>query len=171
MVIDMKIKRPTLIVGKPGTGKTYQAKEILGDNPIVKYANEYDIEDPQSMPIDRGILIEEVHYKPSIKLIVETLLTYKGKVVLTSLNQKDVPKRLFNMCKLKRAGTLNKEQTVIKQLAPSADEPCDYVASVFDITREWLSNPIREDVITMMKINKPYDEYMLCIISDNIYSS
>lgn len=170
MVINLENNRAIIIVGKPGTGKSYQAKKILGDNPIFRYANEYDIEDPRSIPIDRGILIEEVHYAPNTKLIKETLLNYRGKIVLTSNNQKDVPKLIYNMCKLKRAGTVNKSQLDIKTLAPNSDDPFNYEASVFDITKEWMNNPIREDVISMMKINKPFDEYMLSLMMHNVPS-
>ena len=88
-MIDIKIKRPIIIVGKSGTGKSTKALEIL-DDPIIQYANEYSILDNLSIPIDRGILIEEVNYKPNTDLIVDTLLQYKGQIVLTSLNQKYV---------------------------------------------------------------------------------
>ena len=60
-MIDIEIKRPILIVGKPRTGKTTKALEILSD-PIIEYANEFDIENNFSIPLDRGILIEEVDY-------------------------------------------------------------------------------------------------------------
>ena len=80
-----QIPRPILIVGKPGTGKTEKALGLLSDNPIVQFANEYDIEDNYSLPRSRGILIEEVHYKANLGLIVQTLLEYRGQIVLTSL--------------------------------------------------------------------------------------
>ena len=73
-------ERPLIVVGKPGTGKTTKALNLLPPNPIIKYADEYDIDDNFSIPIESGILIEEVHYKPKVDLIVKTLLEYKGKI-------------------------------------------------------------------------------------------
>jgi len=84
-MINIELNKPILIVGKPGTGKTTKAHEILDDDFIVRYANEYDLEDNFSIPLNVGILIEEVHHKPNIDLIVDTLLQFKGKIVLTSL--------------------------------------------------------------------------------------
>ena len=89
-MIDIKITRPIIIVGKPGTNKLASIK--LFDDPIVQFADEYDIEDNFSIPVDKGIIIQEAHYKPNTELIVATLLQYRGQVVLTSDNQKDVPK-------------------------------------------------------------------------------
>ena len=79
-MIDIEIKRPVLIVGKPGTGKTTKALEIL-DDPIIKYADEFDIENNFSIPLDRGILIEEIDHKPNTEIIVTTLLQYRGQIV------------------------------------------------------------------------------------------
>jgi Cdc6-like AAA superfamily ATPase len=75
-MINTNTNRPILIVGKSGTGKTTKALEMF-DNPIIKYANEYDIEDNFSIPKDRGILIEDVHYKSNVDLIVQTIIQYK----------------------------------------------------------------------------------------------
>ena len=51
-MMNITISRPIIIVGKPGTGKTTKALAILGDDPIVQYADEYNIEDILSVPID-----------------------------------------------------------------------------------------------------------------------
>ena len=99
MIMDMKKNKPIIIIGKSGTGKTTKALEIL-DSPMFYYASEYDIVDNYSIPKDKGILIEEVNYKPKTDLILNTLREYSGQVVLTSMNQKDVPTRIYNMCKL-----------------------------------------------------------------------
>ena len=79
MLLNNKKLRPILKVGKPGTGKTEKALGLLSNNPIVQYANEYDIEDNFSLPRSRGLLIEEVHYKANLDLIVQTLLEYRGQ--------------------------------------------------------------------------------------------
>ena len=95
--MSTKKNRPIFIVGKAGTGKTTMALELL-DNPIVQYANEYNLVDNYSIPQDKGILIEEANYKPNTDLILNTLRQYSGQVVLTSMNQKDVPKTIMNFC-------------------------------------------------------------------------
>ena len=105
----MNTTQPILVIGKPGTGKTKKACDILPANPIHRYADEYDIEDNFSIPLDRGILIEEVDYKPRVSLICNTLLQYRGTVVLTSMNKKDVPKKILDMCKVRIAGRVNLE--------------------------------------------------------------
>ena len=69
------------MVGKPGTGKTTKAMEYLSDNPIVMYADEYDIHDNYSIPTSRGILIEDVHHKPNTDAIKKTLRV--GRVLLS----------------------------------------------------------------------------------------
>ena len=39
---------------------------------------------------------------------------YRGQVVLTSINQKSVPKEIKDMCKIKRAGSTNFLEQSIK---------------------------------------------------------
>ncbi len=109
-LINMKNQnRTVIIVGKDGTDKLEKARKLVSEDPIIMYANEYDIEDNHSIPADRGIIIRECNYKPNVEAIRKTILEYKGQVVLTSINQKDVPKKLFGMCKLKQS---NKEVSV-----------------------------------------------------------
>lgn len=164
-----QVPRPILIVGKPGTGKTEKALGLLSDNPIVQFANEYDIEDNYSLPRSRGILIEEAHYKANLGLIIQTLLEYKGQIVLTSLNQKDVPKALFNMCKLTRSGKTSKLKERLLVLAPSAGEPKQYELDVFSIMMEYMKNPNREEVLEIFKINHPPDIQILSWLAVNVH--
>ena len=49
-----------------------------------------------------GLLIEEIHYKPDVKSIVEIIRTYKGEIIITSNNQKDVPEEIKKKCKISR---------------------------------------------------------------------
>ena len=62
-------KRSIIIVGKNREEKIKKAYTFVSSEAIVKYANEYDIEDNFSIPSDTGIIIEEVEYKPNIDLI------------------------------------------------------------------------------------------------------
>ena len=70
--------RAIIIVGKEGTDKITKAKEYTSDNPIIVYANEYDIEDNLSIPADVGIIIRECNYKPNIDLI-RKIISMMGK--------------------------------------------------------------------------------------------
>jgi len=169
-MININTNRAILIVGKTGTGKTTKALELLPDNPIILYANEYDLDDNFSIPRDRGILIEEVHFKPNIELITKTLLEYKGKIVLTSLNQKDVPKALFNMCKLKRAGSKNhaREQLLSSGCKHIAPDTYQLDKSIFDLTYDVAKNKDRDMVVRHLKHNKPFDEQILTWLQDVI---
>lgn len=172
-MIGTKILRPVIIVGKTGTGKTTMAHEVLAEagtiTPIIRYADEYDITDNFSLPIERGILIEEVHHKPNIPLIVNTLLQYQGQVVLTSLNQKDVSKKIYNLCKLKRAGTKQYLRAVIRMSGVNSQDPINHDKNIFDLLHDYLRNENREEVITNLKLNKPYDEQFLAWLALNIH--
>jgi hypothetical protein len=168
-MININMTRPIIIVGKTGTGKTTKALEILGDNPIIRYANEYDIEDNFSIPIDRGILIEEANYKPKLELIVNTINQYQGQVVLTSLNQKDVPKGIFGLCKLKRAGTKNYYQVSLSEDLVGSQDPVDYDKNIFELFYDYLRNKDRNDIVIQLKLNKPYDEQFLSWLALNIH--
>ena len=58
----MNNDRTILITGKTGTGKSTKAKTFVND-PVILYANDIDF-DIGSFPMERGIIIEDVHYKP-----------------------------------------------------------------------------------------------------------
>ena len=145
---------PWIYVGKTGTGKTTKALECLPPNPIIRYANEYDIEDNFSIPKDRGILIEEAHYKPNVDLIIKTILEYKGTIVLTSINQKDVPKKLYDMCKLKRAGTINHAQIKLKESGCINTEDIDsgLEKNIFEMINIYLRSKDRDKVAEMLNV-------------------
>ena len=58
----MNRNRTILITGKTGTGKSTKAKTFVKE-PLIVYANDIDF-DLFSFPIENGIIIEDVHYKP-----------------------------------------------------------------------------------------------------------
>jgi len=159
----MNRKRTPIIIGKTGTGKTTKALAMFDDEPIIKYANEYDIDDNFSIPLDKGILIEECHYKPNVSLICKTLIEYRGKVVLTSLNQKDVPKDIMDKCKIKRAGTINHAYEKLKA------EGCNNIEtvidhpdlSIFELVAAYNKSKDRDKISRLLKHNKPFDEQIL----------
>ena len=111
---NIKHIQTILITGKVGTGKSTKAKTFV-ENPIILYANDIDF-DVGAFPVEQGIIIEDVHYKPDKSAILDIIRKYKGQVVLTSVNQKSVPKEIFAMCKVKRAGLKETDRELIRNL-------------------------------------------------------
>ena len=164
----MNQNRAIIVVGKTDTEKMTKAMTFVSDDPIVVYANEYDITDNYSIPPERGIIIDEVHYKANIELIRKTILEYRGQVVLLSDNQKDVSKKLLSICQLKRA-TKKTMLEEIKEIAPRSDEPVNFDVDIFSLIREYLRNTDREEVKDMLMVSKPPDIHLLSWIAPNIH--
>ena len=160
--------RTVIIVGKDGTDKLEKARKLVSEDPIIMYANEYDIEDNHSIPAERGIIIRECNYKPNVEAIRKTILEYKGQVVLTSINQKDVPKKLFGMCKLNRA-TKKSLFDEIKEIAPRSDEPYNYDVDLFTMVGDYLSNPDREVIMNQLKVSEPADIQFISWLAPNLH--
>nr|MDB4346142.1 hypothetical protein [bacterium] len=160
--------RAIIIVGKEGTDKITKAKEYTSDNPIIVYANEYDIEDNLSIPANVGIIIRECNYKPNIDLIRKTILQYRGQTVLCSMNQKDVPKKLYNLCKLKRA-TKKSLRDEINEIAPRSVEPQNYEVDIFTMVGDYLRNSNRDVIADMLKISEPADIQFISWLAPNIH--
>ena len=168
-LINMKNQnRTVIIVGKDGTDKLEKARKLVSEDPIIMYANEYDIEDNHSIPADRGIIIRECNYKPNVEAIRKTILEYKGQVVLTSINQKDVPKKLFGMCKLNRA-TKKSLFDEIKEIAPRSDEPYNYDVDIFTMVGDYLRNPDREVIMNQLKVSEPADIQFISWLAPNLH--
>ena len=168
-LIKMKNQNRTIIVvGKDGTDKLEKARKLVSEDPIIMYANEYDIEDNHSIPADRGIIIRECNYKPNTEAIRKTILEYKGQVVLTSINQKDVPKKLFGMCKLNRA-TKKSLFDEIKEIAPRSDEPYNYDVDIFTMVGDYLRNPDREVIMNQLKVSEPADIQFISWLAPNLH--
>ena len=164
----MNQNRAIIVVGKTDTEKMTKAMTFVSDDPIVVYANEYDITDNYSIPPERGIIIDEVHYKANIELIRKTILEYRGQVVLLSDNQKDVSKKLLSICQLKRA-TKKTMLEEIKEIAPRSDEPVNFDVDIFSLIREYLRNTDREEVKAMLMVSNTPDIQLLSWIAPNIH--
>tara|TARA_R110000796_G_scaffold130356_1_gene245948 strand:+ start:336 stop:1199 length:864 start_codon:yes stop_codon:yes gene_type:complete len=165
---NLNKNRAILITGKTGTGKTTKANKLL-PNAIVVYANEMDIQDLGSVPIETGIIIEEVNYKPKKEEILNVIRRYKGQIVLTSINEKDVPKNIKNMCQVKRAGSTNYMFDSIKELAPNSDEPFSLQKDTYSLVSYFLKEPDRDLVAEVLKYNKPSDTQILSWLAENIH--
>ena len=163
----MNNDRTILITGKQGTGKSTKAKTFV-NNPVVLYANDIDF-DVGSFPVEQGIIIEDVHYKPDKSAILDIIRRYKGQVVLTSLNQKSVPKEIFDMCKVKRAGSKNYLLDEIKSLAPNSVAPLSWEKDIYTLVREYLKHNDREIVRKLLLYNKPSDTQIITWLNENMH--
>ena len=166
-LININKEKPIIIVGKVGTGKTTQAKKQLPNARIV-YANDCDI-DIFSLSRDNGLIIEDVHFKPDTKIILTIIRNFRGKLILTSINQKSIPKQIKTMCKIKRAGKENFLRESINTLAPRSVEPNSYERDTFSLVQDYLRTKDRELICELLKFNKPSDIQLLSWLDNNIH--
>ena len=165
---SMSKDRTIVITGKHGSGKSTMAREMFEDA-IIYYANTMEIHDVKSIPKERGIIIEDIHYKPKKDEVLNVLRNYKGKVVMTSLNQKSIPSEIKNMVKFKRAGSNLHLRDSIKELAPRSEEPFSYEKETFDIVLDYMKESDRDKIAKILKINKPSDTQIMSWLIENIH--
>lgn len=167
MLSSYTTKQPQLIVGKSMTGKTTRAIKELGGNPIKIYANNVP-NDMHSFPKENGVLIEDVHYKADIDSILELLRVYKGEIILTSLNEKDVPYKIKTKCKLRRQkGSIGRDK--IMNIAPNSEEPDDKDKDMYSMMRQYVNNKDRDYVAEMFKYNKPSVSQLMIWLGENVH--
>jgi hypothetical protein len=164
----MNNNRAILITGKTGTGKSTKAKTFFLDEVKILYANDFDF-DLGSHPKNAGIIIEDVHYKPKTDDILNVIRNYRGLVVLTSINEKSVPKSIRNMCKIKRAGSFNHLENKIKYLAPNSESPFSFEKDTYSLVSDVLKNKDRDLVAKLLLFNKPSDTQMMSWLIDNLH--
>jgi hypothetical protein len=168
MIIKNK-ERPILLVGNYGSGKTTKAIEMMGRRPYkIVYGNNIDIEDIRSYPKNHGLIIEEVHFKPDKVKILDIMNVKSEYLILTSLNEKDVPKAIIDRCKKNRLGRVDRRQTEIKRTSPGSNIITSIDKSIYDLTIDYLNNPDRDEVIKLMKHNKPPDIQILTWVMGNV---
>ena len=138
-------------------------------NALVVYANEMNIQDLGSLPKENGIIIEDVHYKPNKESILNVIRRYRGDIVLTSINEKDVPKEIKAKCQIKRAGSHNYLTDSIKELAPHSQEPFALDKDTYSLVMFYLKETDRDIVSEVLKHNKPPDTQILSWIVENIH--
>ena len=164
---NMNNLRPILVTGKTGTGKTTKARTFVND-PIVFYANDIDYDIGAINP-SKGIIIEDLHYKPDKQSILSILRTYKGQIVLTSINEKSVPKEIKAMCQIKRAGAKKHLHDEIRSLAPRSEEPFSYEKDTYSLVMDFLKNTDRDMVKDLLLFNKPSDVQILTWLCENLH--
>ena len=148
---NMNKDRTIVITGKNGTGKTTMAREMFEDA-IIYYANDIEIPDIKSVPKERGIIIEDIHYKPKKDEILNVLRNYGGKVVMTSLNQKSVPSNIKNMVKIQKSrdqGQYLRDE--IKDLAPRCEEPLSFEKDTFSLVMDYMKESDRDLIAKLLK--------------------
>jgi hypothetical protein len=160
--------RPILITGKPGTGKSQRARTFCED-PYVMYANEVSTTDIGSIPIEGGIIIEDVHFKPKKEEILHIMRRYKGQIVFTSINEKSVPKDIKDKCQIKRAGRVNHLRERVNTLAPNSEEPVNKDMDVYSLVMTYMKMPDRDKMAELLKHNKPADTQIILWLSHNIH--
>ena len=164
---NMNNNRTILLTGKTGTGKSTKALTFV-DNPVILYANDIDF-DVGSFPAENGIVIEDVHYKPDKSAILHIIRNYRGQVVLTSINQKSVPKEIKDMCKIKRAGSTNFLEQSIKEIAPNSESPFSFERDTYSIANGFLKERDRDLVAKILLYNKPSDTQILSWLCENMH--
>jgi len=163
-----KAKKFNLYVGGHGSGKTKKAKLELGSRPYtIMQACDITIDDIYSYPKHHGVLIEDVHYKPEKDKILQILYVLPY-VALTSLNERDVPKAIMNLCTRKRMGRIDNRQIDIKKLAPNCEDIKNLDRTIYDLNVEYLKNKDRREVLDLIKHNKPADLQLISWIQPNI---
>ena len=163
----MNNNRTILLTGKTGTGKSTKALTFV-NNPVILYANDIDF-DVGSFPAENGIVIEDVHYKPDKSAILHIMRNYRGQVVLTSINQKSVPKEIKDMCKIKRAGSTNFLEQSIKEIAPNSETPFSFERDTYSIANGFLKEKDRDLVAKILLYNKPSDTQILSWLCENMH--
>jgi hypothetical protein len=164
---NMNRDRPTIITGKTGTGKTTMARSIL-PYALVLYGDELEI-DESSVNVENGLIIEDIHYNANKEALLRIIRRYRGTLILTSLNEKDIPKEVKALCKIKRAGTVKYLYDSIKEIAPRSEEPFSLHMDTFTLANKFLREGDRDLMAELLKVNKPKDYQIMNVLGENLH--
>ena len=165
---SMNRERTILIIGKTGTGKSSKALTLVGDTPMILYANDIDF-DMGSFPIANGIIIEDLHYKADKSAILNLLRNYRGQVVLTANTKKSVPKEIVAMCQIKKSGSKNHLTELLKAEAPNSEPPHSFERDTYSLVAEYLKVKDRDLMAQLLLFNKPADTQVLSWLTENMH--
>ena len=164
----MENKRPFLLTGKTGTGKSTLARKWL-PNAAIYFADEMTIKDLGSMSREDGIIIEDIHINPKKEEVLNVLRRYRGQIVITSINEKSVPKDIKSMCQIKRAGSNRHLHNAIIEIAPRSIEPLSLEQDTYSLVALYLKETDRDLVAKLLKHNKPADTQILSWLVENLH--
>ena len=164
----MENKRPFLLTGKTGTGKSTLARKWL-PNAAIYFADEMSIKDLGSMSREDGIIIEDIHINPKKEEVLNVLRRYRGQIVITSINEKSVPKDIKSMCQIKRAGSNRHLHNAIIEIAPRSIEPLSLEQDTYSLVALYLKETDRDLVAKLLKHNKPADTQILSWLVENLH--
>ena len=164
----MELKRPILLTGKVGTGKSTKARSMLPDATIL-YANEMGLKEIGSHSKENGIIIEDIHDKPKKEEILSILRKYRGQVIITSFNEKSVPSDIKTMCQIKRAGAVPYLRESIKEIAPRSQEPLSMEQDTYSLVSMYLREANRDLMADILKYNKPSDTQIVSWLVENMH--
>lgn len=162
------MSRVIIIIGGFGSGKTTKATNLMGNRPYkIIYANELDNFDVYSYPKKYGLIIEEVEFKPDTNKILDIINVKGDKLILTSVNEKEIPNSIMNKCRKLNLGPIDFRQTFMLN-APNKDVVKCLELDMRGLTWEWLRNTDRDEVQKLLKHNKPSPIQILSWVEPNV---
>tara|TARA_R110000744_G_scaffold375_3_gene1406 strand:+ start:8507 stop:9394 length:888 start_codon:yes stop_codon:yes gene_type:complete len=162
---QMNKDKTTMYIGGYGSGKTTQAKETIGEDYIVVYGEELD-DSYLSLPPHLGMIIEEVHLCKDTDALLD-LMRIRDRLVLTSINKKDVSKKIVNMCKVKSLGQKNNWYEQILEIAPRAEQSFSDEKSVTELVSRFLREKNRDDLSMSLKKHRPPETQLMTWLCEN----
>lgn len=162
---QMNKTKTQMFIGGYGSGKTTRAKELVGEDHVRIYADELD-ESYLSLPIEKAIIVEEVSDCANVDALLD-LMRLRNNIVLTSINKKDVSKKVVSMCKVTALGQTNYWYQDILETSPRAEASIKDDKQVIDLVGRWLKEKNRDSVASMLKKHRPPETQFMTWLCEN----